>query len=408
MAAILTPSNTGTGVGNSRSPGNDDNDMAEAVEKLSEMLRKQDDPDVQDVELINRISEQISRMMDNGGEDNGDYSDLGDNSESEYDGSQQMTRQNQATTLLPHYPTPYELWKKAHEQEDFEYVAPVLSEKGWDDLVERLNDSAKEKQLALMRKQHQFIAEQLAGLNFSPHINRLSREMASENLKIYDKDRLEHVMKSKREKVEKARHQLAQEEIADCTFKPDLTAKAKKQSRSVEDLMDYGNVKRLRMRQRRQFMQDLEDREHTFQPQVNQNSMRMVSRMQKQGRLLPKGGKRGYKGTAQDPGHSEDTFSPKINKRSKAIQLKGNVYDRLYKSAKDKIEERNRSQEEYINDHIKGVMVSPLKGGYRKFGKMASKGKSSMNQLPEGAMNVVYYKHKYAFILDRFSNQVNM
>ena len=33
--------------------------------------------------------------------------------------------------------------------------------------VERLNDSAKEKQLALMRKQHQFIAEQLAGLNFS-------------------------------------------------------------------------------------------------------------------------------------------------------------------------------------------------------------------------------------------------
>ena len=88
--------------------------------------------------------------------------------------------------------------------------------------------------------------------------------------------------------------------------------------------------------------------------------------------------------------------------------MKGNVYDRLYKSAKDKIDERNRSQEEYINDHIKGVMVSPLKGGYRKFGKMVSKGKSSMNQLPEGAMNVVYYKHKYAFILDRFSNQVNM
>ena len=50
-------------------------------------------------------------------------------------------------------------------------------------------------------------------------------------------------MKSKREKVEKARHQLAQEEIADCTFKPDLTAKAKKQSRSVEDLMDYGQRK---------------------------------------------------------------------------------------------------------------------------------------------------------------------
>ena len=50
-------------------------------------------------------------------------------------------------------------------------------------------------------------------------------------------------------------------------------------------------------------------------------------------------------------------------------QLKGNVYDRLYKSAKDRIEERNKAQEEYIQDHIKGVMVSPLKGSYRKFGK---------------------------------------
>ena len=77
-----------------------------------------------------------------------------------------MTRQNRATTLLPHYPTPYELWKKAHEQEDFEYVAPVLSEKGWDDLVERLNDSAKEKQLALMRKQYSLLLSNWQGSTF--------------------------------------------------------------------------------------------------------------------------------------------------------------------------------------------------------------------------------------------------
>ena len=65
-------------------------------------------------------------------------------------------------------------------------------------------------------------------------------------------------------------------------------------------------------------------------------------------------------------------------------------------------------QEEYIQEHIKGVMVSPLKGGYRKFGKTQKRGKSEMHQIPNGAMNVVYYKHKYAFILDRFSNQVDM
>ena len=46
MAAILTPANKGM------SPTNDNEDMAEAVQKLSTMLREQEDPDLQDVELI--------------------------------------------------------------------------------------------------------------------------------------------------------------------------------------------------------------------------------------------------------------------------------------------------------------------------------------------------------------------
>ena len=372
-----------------------DAEMAEAVKKLSEMLKEQDEPDVEDAELINRISDQISRMMSSSGGGRGEDQDSDIYGE-EYDGP---------TTELAHYPTPYELWKAAHEtEEDNAKAAPTLTEKGWDKLVLRLNDSAKEKQLTLMRKQHQYIAEQLAGLNFSPHINRLSREMASENLKIYDKDRLDHVMKSKREKVEKARHQFEQDSIAECTFKPDLTAKAKRQTRTVEDLMDYGHVKRLRMRQRRQFMQDLEDREHTFQPQVNENSMRMVKRMQREGRLLPVGGKRAYKGDSQDPGHCEDTFSPRINKRSKAIQLKGNVYDRLYKEAKSRTTQRNAVQEKYIHEHIKGVMVSPLKSALRADGR--GKG-GQLATVPEGPMNIVRYKHKYAFILERFSSAVS-
>ena len=366
-------------------------DMADAVQKLSELLREQEEPNVEDSELINRISDQISRLMS--AEERGEYEE----SEDDYS-------PHGPTTQLAHYPTPFELWEKAHKPDQKAKSARVLTQKGWDELVLRLNDSAKEKQLTLMRKQHQYIAEQLAGLNFSPHINRLSREMASENLKIYDKDRLDHVMKSKREKVEKARHQFEQDSIAECTFKPDLTAKAKRQTRTVEDLMDYGHVKRLRMRQRRQFMQDLEDREHTFQPQVNENSMRMVKRMQREGRLLPVGGKRAYKGDSQDPGHSEDTFSPRINKRSKAIQLKGNVYDRLYKEAKSRTTQRNAVQEKYIHEHIKGVMVSPLKSALRADGR--GKG-GQLATVPEGPMNIVRYKHKYAFILERFSSAVS-
>jgi hypothetical protein len=369
-------------------------DMADAVQKLSELLREQEEPNVEDSELINRISDQISRLMS--AEERGEYEE----SEDDYS-------PHGPTTQLAHYPTPFELWEKAHKPDQKAKSARVLTQKGWDELVLRLNDSAKEKQLTLMRKQHQYIAEQLSGLNFSPHINRYSRELASENLKIFDKDRLEHVMKSKRDKVEKSRHHFEQEAIAECTFKPELTAKAKRHNRTVDDLMDYGNVKRLRMRQRRQFVQDLEDREHTFQPQVNQNSMRMMERLKTKGRLRPAGGKRGYRGDSNDPGHSEDTFSPKINRRSKSIQLKGNVYDRLYKSATEKIAIRNSTQEKYIQEHIKGVMVSPLKGALHGNKELSSTNSAKQSGLPDGPINVVRYKHKYAFILNRFSTGVN-
>ena len=99
-------------------------------------------------------------------------------------------------------------------------------------LVERLNGSAKTRQISLMRKQHKHIAKELAGLNFKPRINPLSRDMAAENIKLYEGNRLKHVVKSKAEKIAKARHQKQQDEIMDCTFKPDLT-KARRKHRDV-------------------------------------------------------------------------------------------------------------------------------------------------------------------------------
>ncbi len=94
MAAILTPANKGM------SPTNDNEDMAEAVQKLSTMLREQEDPDLQDVELINRISQQISRMMDHDDDDDDNYNDYdGDDmyDDKEYNGQQLSRRGEQPT-----------------------------------------------------------------------------------------------------------------------------------------------------------------------------------------------------------------------------------------------------------------------------------------------------------------------
>ena len=168
--------------------------------------------------------------------------------------------------------------RKAHESKVAPREAPILTEDEWESLVERLNGSAKTRQISLMRKQHKHIAKELAGLNFKPRINPLSRDMAAENIKLYEGNRLKHVVKSKAEKIAKARHQKQQGRIMDCTFKPDLTKKAQRKHRDVEDLMLYGEIKKQRMKQRRQFIQDLQDGELTFKPPPsNRKSAQMKS-----------------------------------------------------------------------------------------------------------------------------------
>jgi hypothetical protein len=414
--------------------------MAEAMSRLSQALRNSSNPDEETSRQVREIQDQISRMLQEERLLSGDEDDDGDSVTSsqyydqgaymmgddgyplpppprggpggglpeQYAGNVGGSRAVVPHTELPHYPTPWELWKKAHESQAAPREAPILTEDEWENLVERLNGSAKTRQISLMRKQHKHIAKELAGLNFKPRINPLSRDMAAENIKLYEGNRLKHVVKSKAEKIAKARHQKQQEEIMDCTFQPNLTNKARRKHRDVEDLMLYGEIKKQRMHQRRQYIQDLQDRELTFKPHVNRKSAQMVAKMAREGRLRPTGGHRGYTGTNEDPGHGEDTFAPKINKRSKGLKLKGAVYDRLYESARRNSLDNAAMQRRYINDHVKGAKVSPHRAklmGREGGGSGGGRGGGSAINLkrpPQGPTTVVRYQDKYDFILRRF------
>jgi len=393
----------------------DREDMAEAIERLAAVLKHSSEPDMETSRQVRDIQDQITQMLEEDRDDfDDDESDMTDydgaymmgndgypmpppsSGEREQYGSSAIVPRRAPHTELPHYPTPWELWKKAHESTERPRDPPVLTENEWEKLVERLNDSSKTRQISLMRKQHKHIASELAGLNFKPRINPLSRDMAAENLRLYEGDRLKHVVKSKAEKIAKARHQLQKSEMDKCTFQPNLTNKARRKERDVEDLMLYGEIKKQRLHQRRQYIQDLQDRELTFKPHVNRKSERLVAKMQREGRLRPTGGRRGYTGTNEDPGHGEDTFAPKINKRSKSVQLKGQVYDRLYESAFKSQQGKAHLQNKYINDHVRGgVTVSPAKAMQR-----GQNGGRDVQQ--QGHMNVVRYQQKYDFILRRF------
>jgi hypothetical protein len=410
--------------------------MAEAMSRLSQALRNSSNPDEETSRQVREIQDQISRMLEEerllSDDDDDDESvtssqyydqgaymmgedgyplppppggGMGQDDGPQYSGSRAVVPH----TELPHYPTPWELWKKAHESTAAPREAPILTEDEWENLVERLNGSAKTRQISLMRKQHKHIAKELAGLNFKPRINPLSRDMASENIKLYEGNRLKHVVKSKAEKIAKARHQKQQEEIMDCTFQPNLTNKARRKHRDVEDLMLYGEIKKQRMQQRRQYIQDLQDRELTFKPHVNRKSAQMVAKMAREGRLRPTGGRRGYTGTNEDPGHGEDTFAPKINKRSKGLKLKGAVYDRLYESARKNSLDNAVMQRRYIDEHVKGAKVSPHRaklmgrqGGGGSRGGAGRNGAINLNRPPQGPTTVVKYQEKYDFILRRF------
>jgi hypothetical protein len=392
---------------------NKEKDMAEAIERLAAVLKTSAEPDIETSRQVRDVQDQITQMLE---EDRDDDYDDNDSDFMDEDGAYMMgydgypmpppsdrpqhstemvtTMRGAPHTELPHYPTPWELWKKAHESTELPREPPVLSETEWQRLVDRLNDSSKTKQISLMRKQHKYIATELAGLNFKPRINPLSRDMAAENLRLYEGDRLQHVVKSKAEKIAKARHQLQKAEIDKCTFQPNLTKKAQKKTRDVEDLMLYGEIKKQRLFQRRQYIQDLQDRELTFKPHVNRKSERLVAKMASEGRLRPTGGRRGYTGTNEDPGHGEDTFSPKINKRSKSVKLNGQVYERLYESAFKANQDKAELQNKYINKHIRGgVIVSPNKN---------NRNRNKRDDNLYGRINVVRYQPKHDFILRRF------
>ena len=244
--------------------------------------------------------------------------------------------------------------------EDSRKADPRLTEGEWDELVEHLNDSGRERHQARMREQNKQIPVELAGLRFKPKINKKSREMAAHNNKL--PDRLEHVLHIRQEKINREKSRQAQEVIAQVTAKPVINKRSKKIMRSENDLLAYGEDRTLRAQYRRQYYQDIQDRELTFRPQLSSRSMAICKQMTKDGKDVAnyrsKYKQPIYSGTNQDPGHEEETFHPKINQRSKEMSkqryLKGTkgVHSRLYKSAVDETEKKQTREKEHISAHV--------------------------------------------------------
>lgn len=127
----------------------------------------------------------------------------------------------------------------------------------------------------------------MAGLNFVPKTNKAyklhrSRKKFSEGFGVEEAAR-------RAQQRERERLRRAQEEVAGATFKPVLSAAMGPASRRYEHinrrvthLQQYGLDRHTREQQRRELLQQLEDLENTFAPEINESSLKVRMAMQLQ------------------------------------------------------------------------------------------------------------------------------
>jgi hypothetical protein len=296
-----------------------------------------------------------------------------------------------SSVMLPAHPTPYEVWQEKHEHE-MVGAAPkvkVLSGAEMDHVIDRLNSAGKKKQQVLALQQHKQIAEEIKTASFKPEINSKSRKINSENHVQRLPDRQDALLAARDAQLKKQRELKVEKELEEMRDFPDHVSasqsswerikrrqniQVKERERSADHLMRYGEDKKTRMLQRRQIAHDSEDREATFMPQINSNSLRIHQKMMRQGRDVRRdhGARKkrvvvGGKGTAEDPGHEEEVFKPKINTRSRKVPVDGDAFTRLYDKAMVSKKKKDGAQRDIADKHIKGVagIGSTRKAGMR-------------------------------------------
>lgn len=114
----------------------------------------------------------------------------------------------------------------------------------------------------------------------------------------------------------------------------------------------------MRNAQRKAILEDIEERDCTFTPQLNQNSLRMQMESRRNGKHFDavtgqsvrthRGVVRGGFQTAADPGHEEEVFKPTICTRStQAMSGRGgSIYNRLSEKGREQTMRKH-------NEHVR-------------------------------------------------------
>ena len=265
-----------------------------------------------------------------------------------------------------------------------------------DELVQRLHGTKRFKDSAIKQQQNQELAEELRELKFKPTLNAKSMELAKQSGSKKMVDRLKAAAEEKEKKLKDQRERIIQQEVAEVMPHPPIISKKKSESlrqkkgpRNSESedggkktreqqkqyanaMLQFGEETKLRRLQRMQIMEEAENRELTFRPQLNRESLQMTEKNRRSGahsfdvhtgqtasnKTVVKGGK----GTHEDPGHEEELFEPQISGRRTAhpakVKESGAVHERLYSQAQKSLVDKHNQHVEILNKHMRDL---PLK-----------------------------------------------
>lgn len=373
-------------------------------------------------QMIDMLARQINDLHDESGE------------ESEWSEGETDLEHNMLSRVeLPNRPTPYEVWATKHDTTKSVKPPRVMCDREWNGLVERLHGTKRSKESMIKQQQNRELAEQLRELKFKPSLNKNSARISRETKRGPMLQRMKHDDQVKKKKLQEKRDEQAREEVKEVLDKPNLLGAKlslrylkqanKPTDRTVEDIIQYGEETKLRRLQRKQIMEELENRELTFTPQLNRASLLLQEKMRREGRSMynkvsgqtesrqkvVKGGS----GTNDDPGHEEEVFAPRISSRAvaKSSDANKNVYTRLYDSAQQSQITKHNEQVQLLSNFTKDMVLSKKETITRKLdGTAASwvldrkntKKRDSCVPL-EAQVNVLEYSPALDFILEKLN-----
>lgn len=183
-------------------------------------------------------------------------------------------------------PTPFDVWKKKQKKDNTK-ATPKLNGQQWDKLVDKMHQSSRIKHSVINKDQNESLALELGGNAFKPNINATSLNLSATMKPL--QVRMPEMITEREKGLVAKRKENELMETAECSFAPSRTASKtsdmylKRQGRekpaTPNDFYRYAEEKERRIEMRKQILDEIEDKELTFKPQIGEKSQKLQEKL---------------------------------------------------------------------------------------------------------------------------------